>query len=87
MRTDGRCASWADASSAARDLPCHSHVSGWALTAPSRWEGRTTSRHLDQADMRTAQPAVLLELEFWAPVAEALTYDVSSGVASAVVIN
>src|ERR1700704_4418541 len=33
---------------------------------------------MDQTDVRTAPPAVWLELEFWAPVAEAPTYDVST---------
>jgi hypothetical protein len=33
---------------------------------------------MDRTDVRTAPPAGLLELEFWAPVAEAPTYDVST---------
>jgi hypothetical protein len=33
---------------------------------------------MEQAEMRTAPPAVLFELEFWAPVAEAPTYEIST---------
>src|SRR4051812_15682930 len=57
-----------------RNLPCHARVSGWTLTAG----GDRRRDRMEQADMRTAPRAVLLELEFWAPVAEAPTYDIST---------
>ena len=33
---------------------------------------------MDQTDVRTTPPPLPLELEFWAPIAEAPTYDVST---------